>query len=53
MKVAFKKLHQFSLFGLKIFEWKTDYVERSRDADDDEDDLFMQIVDKTIKDGES
>lgn len=52
MKVAFKKLQQFSLFGLKVFEWRTDYVERSRDADDDEDDLFMKIVDKTIKDEE-
>ena len=52
MKVAFKKLHQFYIFGLKIFEWKVDYVEKSIDKDDDEDDLFMKIVDNTIKDRE-
>lgn len=49
MKVAFKKLQQFSLFGLKVFEWKTDYIERSNDKDCEEDDLFMRIVDTTTK----
>lgn len=52
MKVAYKRLHQVSIFGIKIFEWKTDYVEHSKEKDDDENILFIRIVDATIKDKE-
>lgn len=52
MKVAYRKLSKFSLFGIKIFELTTDYVERSMDKDDDDDEFFISLTHRTLQDKE-
>lgn len=37
MKVSYNKISDFSIFGIKIFEFKTKYYEHSIDEDDDDD----------------
>lgn len=51
MKIIYRKLHQFFLFGVRVFYFKTDYIERQIE-DDDEDDATLQtrIIDKEIDD---
>lgn len=51
MKVAYSKLSQFKIFGLKIFELKTDYIERSTDKDDDDDEFYINLKDREIGGG--
>ena len=36
MKVVYTKLNTLKLFGLKLFEFRSDYVERSTDQDTEE-----------------
>ena len=52
MKVTYRKLSKFSLFGIKIFELKTDYVERSMDNDDDDNEFFISLNHRTLQDKE-
>lgn len=43
-KVSYRKINEFKIFGIKIFELKSDYVEFSNDSDADED-LFQIKID--------
>lgn len=49
MKVKFDKLREFKIFGIKVFELRTQYMERSIDKDDDEDDFYISLSDRIIK----
>ena len=49
MKTSYRKLNQFKFFGLKIFEWKTDYIEHHIDKDDDEDSLYIKLTERELE----
>ena len=52
MKVSYRKLSEFRILGLKIFEFKTDYVERSMDNDDDDNEFFISLTHRILQDKE-
>lgn len=49
MKVAYNKISDFSIFGIKIFEFKTKYYEHSIDEDDDDDRESITLTQRIIE----
>lgn len=49
MKVIYNKKHEFKLFGIKLFELKTQYFERSSEKEDDENDFFIELQERQLK----
>ena len=43
MKLTYKKRINFKLFGVKIFELNTDYIEHSIDVDSSDDDFNIDL----------
>lgn len=49
-KVTYKKRIEIKLFGkIKLFTINFDYVERSRSGDDEEDEFYIDLDDRTIE----
>ena len=48
MKLSYKKRVDFKLFGKKIFEFNTDYIEHSIDVNSDEDEFNINLNTATI-----
>lgn len=49
MKVAYKKVNTFRLFGLKILENWTEYIEHTREEDKPFDKIFIEKTYKHIE----
>lgn len=49
MKCSYKKLNTFKIFGIKIFEFKTQYIEHSVDKDNDEDEFYIDLTTREIR----
>ena len=49
MKLSYKKKIVFKVFGIKIHEHNTDYIEHSIDIDSDDDDFNINLNTKIIK----
>lgn len=43
MKLSYKKKRVFKFFGIKIFEFNTDYIEHSIDIDSSDDDFNIDL----------
>jgi hypothetical protein len=43
MKVLYNKLQEFKIFGFKLFEFNTQYLERSTEKDDSDNDFYIEL----------
>ena len=43
MRVIYSKRHKFKILGVKLFEWTTDYNERSTENDSDDNDFYIEL----------
>lgn len=43
MRVIYTKRHKFKFLGLKLFEWVTDYNERSTEKDSEDNDFYIEL----------
>ena len=50
MRVAYTKKNEFKIFGLKVFELKTKYFERSNDKDNDDDEMYIELNKRILED---
>lgn len=48
MKCTYKKINTFKLFGIKILEFNSKYIEHSNDKDSDEDDFYIDLTTKEL-----
>lgn len=46
-KVVYTRRNEFKLFGVKLFEFNTNYSERSSDKELDEDDFYINLQEVT------
>ena len=49
MRVAFRRNCEFKIFGVKIFNFKTDYIEHSLDKEDEDDGLFVSFQERVVR----
>lgn len=49
MKVAYEKINEFKLFGIKFFEHNQKYFEYSTDKDNSYDSIFCETIKKYIE----
>ena len=49
MKSSFRKRLQYKLFGIKIFEATSDYVEHVVEKDTSDDEFYIDLVDRDLR----
>lgn len=49
MKVSYSKINALKFFGLKIFQWTSNYIEHSSDKEDNDDDFYISLQQEKIK----
>ena len=46
MRVTYTRRSKFKLFGIKVFEHIVDYNERSTDKDDNENEMYIELIER-------
>lgn len=49
MKSSFRKRLQYKLFGIKIFEATSDYVEHVVEKDTSDDEFYIDLVERDLR----
>lgn len=50
-KVVYTKRRELKIFGVKIFELNTNYNERSNDENTNDDDFYIELMERENRNG--